>query len=180
MISDLKVLEKACDSKKMKDSELKFDVIDPPRSVIVSSDDDKLTVNGVTNFLTKEKLETLTVRTTEEGSISVKFKSPEGMGFIIAFHFFLLFFFTKGPGELLPSHGIRRLLSVVCKLFTFQASSPKPLGQLEPNLAGMFLGWSSIKFLFFVPVGYSTWLPGPIICSDWLKFQRSSSLKLMN
>ena len=39
--------------------------------------------------------------------------------------------------------------SVVCKLFTFQASSPKPLGQLEPNLAGMFLGWSSTKFMFF-------------------------------
>ena len=69
--------------------------------------------------------------------------------------------------------------SVVCKLFTFQAS-PKPLGQLEPNLAGMFLGWSSTKFIYFVPVGYSTWLPGPIICSDWLKFQRSSSPKLMN
>jgi hypothetical protein len=82
--------------------------------------------------------------------------------------------------ELLPSLGVRRLLSVVCKLFTFQVSSPKPLGQLEPNLAGMFLGWSSTKLLFFVPVGYSTWLPGPIICSDWLKFQRSSSLKLMN
>ena len=73
-----------------------------------------------------------------------------------------------------------RLLSVVCKLFTFQASSPKPLGRLEPNLAGMFLGWSSTKLLFFDPVGYSIWLPGPIICSDWLKFQRSSSLKLMN
>ena len=72
------------------------------------------------------------------------------------------------------------LASVVCKPFTFQASSLKPLGQLEPNLAGMFLGWSSTKFLFFVPVGYSTWPPGPIICSDWLKFQRSSSLKLMN
>jgi hypothetical protein len=70
--------------------------------------------------------------------------------------------------------------SVVCKLFTFQASSPKPLGQLEPNLAGMFLGWSSRKLLFFIPVVYSTWVPGPIICSDWLKFQRSSSLKLMN
>jgi hypothetical protein len=28
---------------------------------------------------------------------------------------------------------------------------------LEPNLAGMFLGWSSTKLLFFVPVGYSTW-----------------------
>jgi hypothetical protein len=70
--------------------------------------------------------------------------------------------------------------SVVCKLFTFQASSPKPLGQLEPNLAGMLLGWSSTKLLFFVLVGYSTWLPEPMICSDWLKFQRSSSLKLMN
>jgi hypothetical protein len=43
---------------------------------------------------------------------------------------------------------------------------------MEPNLAGMFLGWFSTNFLFFVPVGYSTWLPGPIICSDWLKFQR--------
>ena len=60
------------------------------------------------------------------------------------------------------------------------ASSLKPLGRLEPNLTGMFLGWSSTKLLFFVPVGYSIWLPGPIICSDWLKFQRSSSLKLMN
>jgi hypothetical protein len=27
----------------------------------------------------------------------------------------------------------------------------------------MFLGWSSTKLLFFVPVGYSIWLPGPII-----------------
>ena len=80
----------------------------------------------------------------------------------------------------LPSLGVRRLLSVVCKLFTFQASSAKPLGRLEPNLAGMLLGWSSTKLLFFIPVGYSIWLPGPIICSDWLKFQRSSSLKLMN
>jgi hypothetical protein len=98
-------------------------------------------------------------------------------------HQFRLFFISSlgpGPGELLPSLGVRRLLSVVCKLFTFQASSPKPLGRLKPNLAGMFLGWSSTKLLFFVPVGYSIWLPRPIICSDWLKFQRYSSLKLMN
>jgi hypothetical protein len=78
-----------------------------------------------------------------------------------------------------------RLLSVVCCLSSvnfshFKAFSPKPLGQLQPNLARMFLGWSSTKLLFFVLVGYSTWLPGSIICSDWLKFQRSSSLKLMN
>jgi hypothetical protein len=60
------------------------------------------------------------------------------------------------------------------------ASSLKPLDQLEPSLAGMFLGWSSTKYLFFVLVEYATWLTGPIICSDWLIFQRSSSLKLMN
>jgi hypothetical protein len=35
-----------------------------------------------------------------------------------------------------------------------------PQGRLEPNLAGMFLGWSSTKLLFFVPVGYSIWLLG--------------------
>jgi hypothetical protein len=68
------------------------------------------------------------------------------------------------------------------KSYTYKTWSVthQPLGQLEPNLAGMFLGWFSTKFLFFVPVGYSTWLPGPIICSDRLKFQRPSSLKLMN
>ena len=95
-----------------------------------------------------------------------------------------LVFSSPGPGTIAItwrlSSVVCRLLSVVCKLFTFQASSSKPLGQLEPNLAGMFLGWSSTNLLFFVRVGYSTWLPGPIICSDWLKFQRSSSLKLMN
>ena len=88
--------------------------------------------------------------------------------------------FFSSPGPKVHGDYCHHLASVVCKPFTFQASSPKPLGQLEPNLAGMFLGWSSTKFLFFVPVRYSTWLPGPIICSDLLKFQRSSSLKLMN
>jgi hypothetical protein len=86
----------------------------------------------------------------------------------------------SSPGPKVQVNYCHHLESVVCKLFTFQASSPKPLGRLEPNLGGMFLGWSSTKLLFFVPVGYSIWLPGPIICSDWLKFQRSSSLKLMN
>jgi hypothetical protein len=83
----------------------------------------------------------------------------------------------SSPGPKVQVNYCHHLLSVVCKLFTFQASSPKPVGQLEPSLAGMFLGWSSTRLLFFVPVRYST---GPIICSDWLKFQRSSSLKLMN
>ena len=86
----------------------------------------------------------------------------------------------NSPGPKVHVNYCHHLVSVVCILFTFQTTSPKPLGRLEPNLAGMFLGWSSTKFLFFVPVGYSTWLPWPIICSDWLKFQRSSSPKLMN
>ena len=89
-------------------------------------------------------------------------------------------FIFSSPGPKIHGNYCHHLASVVCKFFTFQASSPKPLGQLKPNLAGMFLGWFSTKFLFFVPVGYSTLLLGPIICSDWLKFQRSSSLKLMN
>jgi putative effector of murein hydrolase LrgA (UPF0299 family) len=29
--------------------------------------------------------------------------------------------------------------------------------------------------LLFVPIGYSIWLPGVTIASDWLKFQRFSS-----
>jgi hypothetical protein len=63
---------------------------------------------------------------------------------------------------------------------TCQASSLKPLDRLEPNLAGMFLGWSSTKLLFFVPVGYSIWLPRPIICSDWLKFQNPAVAPILN
>jgi hypothetical protein len=93
---------------------------------------------------------------------------------------YLLTEIISSPGPKSRVNYCHHLASVVCKLFTFQASSPKPLGRLVPNLAGMFLGWSSTKLLFFVPVGYSILLPGPIICSDWLKFQRSSSLKLMN
>jgi hypothetical protein len=57
-------------------------------------------------------------------------------------------FWKEGIWTFLPSLAVRRPSSVVCKLFTFQASSPKPLGQLEPILAGMFLGWSSTNFCF--------------------------------
>jgi hypothetical protein len=43
----------------------------------------------------------------------------------------------SSPGPKVHGNYCHHLASVVCKLFTFQASSPKPLGQLEPNLAGM-------------------------------------------
>ena len=75
--------------------------------------------------------------------------------------------------------GLSLTLDPMGKMFQ-NASSLKPLGQLKPNCPGMIIGRSSTKLLFFVPVGYSIWLLGPIMCSDWLKFQRSSSLKLMN
>jgi hypothetical protein len=39
------------------------------------------------------------------------------------------------------------------------ASSLKPLGQLKPNCPGMIIGRSSIKFLFFMPIGNPRWLP---------------------
>ena len=88
--------------------------------------------------------------------------------------------FISSPGPKVHGNYCHHLASVVCKLFTFQASSPKPLGQLEPNMAGMFLGWFATKLLFFVLVGYSTLLPGPILWSDWLNFQKSCILKLIN
>ena len=102
------------------------------------------------------------------------------MFFLLCFVCLFVRLFFSSPGPKVQVNYCHHLASVVCKLFTFQASSPKPLGRLEPNLAGMFLGWSSTKLLFFVPLGYSIWLLGPIMCSDWLKFQRSSSLKLLN
>ena len=75
----------------------------------------------------------------------------------------------------------------------FSSPGPKVHGNYCHHLASVnfshfnlllrnhWANWNqTLQFLFFVPVRYSTWLPGPIICSDWLKFQRSSSLKLMN
>ena len=91
-----------------------------------------------------------------------------------------LYVFCSGMKfKMAATAGLSLTLDPMGKMFQ-NTSSLKPLGQLKPNCPGMFLGWSSTKLLFFVPVGYSIWLPGPIICSDWLKFQRTSSLKLMN
>ena len=46
----------------------------------------------------------------------------------------------------------------------------KPQNRFEPNLAEMFIGWSYTRFVFLVLIGNPTWLPGPIMCSDWSKF----------
>jgi hypothetical protein len=39
----------------------------------------------------------------------------------------------------------------------------KPLGQLKPNCPGMIIGGSSTKFLFFMPIENSRWLPPQVI-----------------
>jgi hypothetical protein len=41
---------------------------------------------------------------------------------------------------------------------------------VKPNVAEMFIGWSYTRFVFLVLIGNPTWLPGPIMCSDWAKF----------
>jgi hypothetical protein len=42
--------------------------------------------------------------------------------------------------------------------------------RFESNLAEMFIGWSYTRLLFLALIGNPTWLPGPKMCSDWLKF----------
>ena len=41
---------------------------------------------------------------------------------------------------------------------------------MNPILAGIFIGLTSTKFVKLVPIGISTWPPGPILRSDWLTF----------
>ena len=47
-----------------------------------------------------------------------------------------------------------------------------------PNSAEMFSRWSFTRFVKFLPIENSKWLPGPIMCSDLSKFQKSSCQKL--
>jgi hypothetical protein len=67
----------------------------------------------------------------------------------------------------------------VCKFFIF-SSSLKPLNRFGRNLAEMFIGRSSTSCVILVQIGNPTWLPGPIMCSDWLKLWRSSCQKLLS
>ena len=44
----------------------------------------------------------------------------------------------------------------------------------------MFLGWFYTWSIILVQIGNPTWLPGPIMCSNWLKLWRSSCQKLLS
>jgi len=67
----------------------------------------------------------------------------------------------------------------ICKLFIFSSSSLKPLNRFGPNLAEMLIGRSSTRFVILVQIGNPTWLPGPIMCSDWLKIFLSETTQPM-
>jgi hypothetical protein len=77
-------------------------------------------------------------------------------------------------------HHFTSVVVHVCKLFIFSSSSLKPLNRFGPNLAEMFIGRSSTRFVILVHIGNPTWLPGPIMCSDWLKLWKSSCQKLLS
>jgi hypothetical protein len=44
----------------------------------------------------------------------------------------------------------------------------------------MFLGWFYTWSIILVEIGNPTWLPGLIMCSNWLKLWRSSCQKLLS
>jgi hypothetical protein len=62
----------------------------------------------------------------------------------------------------------------------FSYSSLKPLKRFGPILAEMFIGRSSTRFFILVKIRNPTWLPGTIMCSDWLKRWKSSCQKLLS
>jgi hypothetical protein len=48
--------------------------------------------------------------------------------------------------------GFNLTLDPMGKMFQ-NVSSLKPLGQMKPNCSVMIIGWSSTKYLFYMPIG---------------------------
>ena len=70
------------------------------------------------------------------------FSSPGLKGHVNFCHHFASVVVRRRPSSSSSS-------SVVVNFSTFQSSPLKPLSRMKPNLAGMLLGWSSTKFVFF-------------------------------
>jgi hypothetical protein len=85
--------------------------------------------------------------------------------------------FVSGSGQ--NEHSLGRTFHICFLLsFTLKKSSPlKPLGQMNRNLVGSFLGKSSINIAHLVPIRLQTWPPQTILVSDWLISKKSSPLK---
>jgi hypothetical protein len=53
--------------------------------------------------------------------------------------------------KMVATAGLILTLNPMGKKFQ-NTSSLKPFGPLKPNCPGMFIGWSSTNFMFFVPI----------------------------
>ena len=60
-------------------------------------------------------------------------------------------FYSDMKFKMAATAGLSLTLDPMGNMFQ-NASSLKPLRQLKPNCLGMFIGWSSTKFRFFVPI----------------------------
>ena len=78
----------------------------------------------------------------------------------------------RGPGE----WGILVLYTDMKKILK-RSSPPKPLGQIGPNLAGMFLWRSSPKFVHIVAMATKSNFPSHSLKNP-LPWNRSSDLKI--
>ena len=58
---------------------------------------------------------------------------------------------------------------------TFSTSPLKPLNGIQRNLTGSKISMSSTKFVFFVPVGKTRWLPWPLIGRDIFDFSSETA-----
>lgn len=67
------------------------------------------------------------------------------------------------------SKGYKQLVSIVHPALAFHISIfSKTTKSMEPHLAQMCVGRSSITVVFFVQIRYSRWPPGPIMCFELL------------
>ena len=67
-------------------------------------------------------------------------------------------FWSDMKFKMAATTGLSLTLDPMGKMFQ-NASSLKPLGQLKPICAGMIIGRSSTKFLFYMPIGNPRWPP---------------------
>ena len=74
-----------------------------------------------------------------------------------------------------PPQGI-----LVSDWLIYKKSSPvKPLGQMDLYLVWSIYGMCFMKFLHSIPIGHKTWLPWPILVSEWdemRKFHKTHSI----
>jgi hypothetical protein len=79
---------------------------------------------------------------------------------------------TKRKGKVRNCHVIVSV--VVCKIFTFQSSSPKLFYILEPTLTITCIRWLRSRNYWFWSEIQHDW---PIMCPDWMKSPKCSSEK---